>query len=268
VPKSSLVSAAFVAGLVLLPALTGGCDSKPPNAPPAGAPTTPTLKPPAPSGSPPPADVGPPLIMTAEAYVADFKKDKSSAARYQGKTIEITGTIHEFLFNSDDIATFIIEVAKGTLHCWSRNHEVWKEALPGQTVTLRGKPYSDVSPYLDHCTVVKVAGKRPPSLTTTELVKDPPDRKAVERYGHVVFTGKIEGLEEESVDPSGDTCLVKAKLVFTPKGSKRPAYGRLQQWFKGTTSPLKVGSTVTVLGKLIHEDTETELVSPTVLEMR
>jgi len=203
-----------------------------------------------------------PLSLTAAAYLSDFTSSAEAAAKYRGRAIAVSGPI-ESLTADDAGLAYVLTAPNGGLTCRFADPAVWKKALPGQTLTLRGRLSADNPPALDQCTVVSVTGPRPPEFTASDLAANPP-----KSTGHVVVTAKIEDVEEGRITTAGGETTVRAKLVFGPPGSPRKLTGRVHQSFLQPTSPLTTGTTVTVVARPAVGEKGIELVGAVVVEVR
>jgi hypothetical protein len=208
----------FAAALVTL-ALGLGCGKKPPeetkgdppkdNPPPVQKADPPT--PPAPKVDEL-LSLKPDFTLKAEETPNIFgEKAQEFASKYGGKILDVTGgpiTDYSFYDTGDSVNLRIDN--RFDYRC--RGLPLTK-AMPGQTVTLRGR--CDPKTGLGVMTLVRVEGDPPPAITAEQLAKDFKERgedavKTVQRK-YLVVTGTIQKVEKEGIG---------TKVYLTPPGAK------------------------------------------------
>jgi hypothetical protein len=116
----------------------------------------------------------PDFTLTSQEFSKQRKKDDTP---FRNKSIELTGTMKYLSFRSNGEPYFALEGTSGDTVkpdpddtiIFPADPAVWKKALPGQTVTVRGKWEF---PYLQQSEVVSVKGEPPPTVTTDALAED------------------------------------------------------------------------------------------------
>src|SRR5260221_494094 len=142
-----------------------GCNSGTPTAP-ASGPKSPTPNavstgsPAAPSVVPAKNDLPsdtPAFTVTAQDFYDEYQKDeKSFAAKYADKLVEVTGDVYSVAWKDSDNAAMILLNLKGNqvFLCISNDPEPWAKILGGQKVTLRGVyPKEAFSFHLGKCDI-------------------------------------------------------------------------------------------------------------------
>lgn len=138
----------------------------------AGTPSPGPAAPAAPAepGSPPPAKAD--VIVTPEEIAADFNRGADAAvAKYAGKEVEVTGRVTGYVFGSLDASLRLAGSGPGevSFNFVCRDRRLVEKAMPGQTVTLRGRCQPILG--IPDWTIVKVTGSPPPTFTATELAR-------------------------------------------------------------------------------------------------
>lgn len=123
---------------------------------------------------PTPPKLKPEFTLTAKALVEEFLNDNDGAkARYKEKVLEITGVVKAVGIDKSNAPYFDLEGlprAFGTVHCVTTDKTPWKTAMPGQTVTLRGRvPAFATLARLADCQVESVKGAPPATITASKL---------------------------------------------------------------------------------------------------
>jgi hypothetical protein len=188
----------------------------------------------------------PDVTMTAADYAAEFKKDKKAAAeKYNGKIIQLTGTVDHFAKNITGDVEMLLAV-KGDfvgVICFTTDKQPWNHATPGQSVQVKGAfPEITFSPALVHCVIVEASGTKAPTLTAEALGKEyDADAKAVEeKYKDkwLFLTGTVADKQEKD----------KAVRVFFKTDSKVKVVASFTPTDKADADQIKVGDKVRVIG--------------------
>lgn len=202
------------------------------------------------------ATAKPDVTMTADAWHAEFKKDKKAAeAKYKGKVIQLTGTVSGVGQNLDAGIGYLLLKVKGDLlgvRGTTKEVDFWERVPEGADVTVRGRvpDMGFLTGELFPIHVVSV--DKNPSRTFTaadlaaefkkdkEKLKAAWDDKWVYVEGEFARTGKSLGGAEQIVLKGAGGLDIKCSI---PADAKTLA------------SKLKPGQKVKVLGQLsIYEE--------------
>ena len=146
--------------------------------------------------------------LTSQQFSEEFKKDRAAAQKkYQSKTVDLTGVIKRFSEAPDRTALVWLEGAKGELlgvQCIARGRHPWRQALPGQTVTVRGKGAEFGGAFLLDCVFFDAKGDPPPTLTPDQLVaehaKDPAATEKKYKDKYLILEGKVAKVTANKFD--------------------------------------------------------------------
>src|SRR5688500_13999719 len=110
--------------------------------------------------------------VSSRDFIAEFKKDrKAASAKYKDKTVEMTGVLASVgtSFGGDAVLLLESEPMKfDYATCLTTERYPGRLAVPGQTVTVKGRGYTE-SAALKDVEIVKVEGDKPPSFTADTL---------------------------------------------------------------------------------------------------
>jgi len=143
------------------------------------------------------------LKFDVDEYDVDYKQSKEKAEqKYADKRVEVTGLVTRVNRHNSRMIVSLGTTRFG-VSCNFKDSEPWKLALPGQTVTVRGK-VSGVYPALqvDDSQVKSATGPTPDEYSAAELselyAKEPEKLKA--KYGgkQLILQGTIETLAPPS----------------------------------------------------------------------
>jgi hypothetical protein len=142
------------------------------------------------------------FALSAMELQEEFTTDKAKAlARYQGKTIDLTGVVKSVGDDGTD-QNGLVEIVTGSgslgLPCYTVDKEPFARLAPGQTVNLQGVwPKGAGEPTLRNCVIVK-AGLSPAIALTalqlaTEYAADPEGVKTKYDGKSLILSGDVVG---------------------------------------------------------------------------
>lgn len=236
-----------------------GCGEKPAPSPKSEPPPTPVsenpgspkpVPPPSPTPTVPPAaqvddllKAKPDFTMTAKQLNDEFKDSSAFLKKYDNKVIEITGPVR--MYNSTRELVLGPEI---NVFLCGEPYAVAK-AMPGQTVTLRGR--CDTNYGISMWSIVRVEDDPPPTLTAEQLAKEyTADKDGTNnkyRGKYLVLTGAIQKVEKE----------VGTNIYLTPAGQKPEVtcfFGVLEAQAAEKAGWLKTGQAVRILGSWAGPD--------------
>jgi hypothetical protein len=200
----------------------------------------------------PPALGKPDFVVTPAQWHAEFKKNSEAAkAKYRDKVIEMSGEVTsvrpdvygEFGRLNLDVPNDAVGV-----ECWLPDKKPWTKVSPGSKVKVRGKLWDRFSGVLNPCEIVEAGPDPAVKISAEELAKQfAADRKAArkkydDKWAHV--KGEVT-----------EKLVEKFQVWLTLKGSEgisvKCLFGAA---YKNTTEGVKVGSQVTLIGKLSVPD--------------
>jgi hypothetical protein len=117
------------------------------------------------------------FTMKSEEFGAEFKGAGAIDARkkYANKVVELTGTLNKIGLSPDRLPILYLQNAAGEnlgVTCTTTSKEPWKKALPGQTVTVKGKESKlGTGAGLEECEIVEVKGDAK-TMTANELQEE------------------------------------------------------------------------------------------------
>jgi putative nucleic acid binding protein len=194
-------------------------------------------------------DLRPDFALTSVAFGEEYRKNKKDAeAKYNGKIIELSGTIAGIGRNVSKEAHITLDGAKGELlgvMCHTTDPEPWLKYARGQKVRIRGRgPDFSFGAALIECEVME-AGPNPASVLTAdqfarEYGADPEAAGKKYEKQHIILTGEIinktvNDVGAISLELKGDG-KTRVKCAFT-------AFER------DMAEPLMVGDKIKVLGE-------------------
>ena len=146
------------------------CAAGPAPPPPGGGqPAPPVPNPPA----PPPGGVPvekPDAELTALQYQAEFGGGRGWDAyqRYKDRFLKVTGKLAGYGYDLQGVPLLFLDGNKSRFACEEKRPA--SKVLPGQTVTLRGKPTGALG--VEKWAIVSVTGEPPPTVSAEQLLQD------------------------------------------------------------------------------------------------
>jgi hypothetical protein len=178
--------------------------------------------------------------LTTTEYWLEFSKDGFAALqKYKDRFVRVTGKVNWYGYGLKGEGFLILEGADKKFVCQEKRPV--SKALPGQTVTLRGKPTSVLG--VETWTIVNASGPQPLTMTADQLLQDltknaaDTDKKLQGKV--MVITGQFTKVDQ-------------GQFLLT-RHDKLPAVGC---WFYSANNPdvdrerlnFKVGQKVKILG--------------------
>jgi hypothetical protein len=201
----------------------------------------------------PKADPGgekPDAVLTTTELNDQFKKDTQAfLQKYQNKLLEITAKVtdygHEFAGEG-----YLQLEGPGIFKIHCKEPQPWSKAMPGQTITVRGKcdPYAGIQEWA----IVKVTGSPPPTYPADQLAKefstDEEGTKKKLKGKFLIVTGHIVKIEDEGskvylTDPEKKPAILcRFSIASAPETARNKAF--------------KVGQQVKLLGQSLSGEPE------------
>jgi tRNA_anti-like len=196
--------------------------------------------------------------LDAEAFAAEVKKDeKAAAAKYKGKTIELSGTAIGVQRNfGGDVFLSLPSKTAGILgvSCFLKDKNVFGKVVKGQDVTVRGRyPDLQFGIQIMDCELVKVGPSPALTYTAEEIAKEwAKDKEAATKKWKdrvLIVSGEI-----------GDTKAndVGAISVFLKAGEKLRVDCGFTAFEKDIAGKLKKGDKVNLVGEFFEFESKDE----------
>ncbi|MBO0699204.1 MAG: hypothetical protein J2P46_12480 [Zavarzinella sp.] len=196
--------------------------------------------------------------LDPEAYAAEVKKDeKAAAAKYKGKTIELSGTVSNVARNfGGDVFISLPSKTAGILgvSCFLKDKNVFGKVVKGQEVTVRGR-YPDLpfGTQILNCELVKVGPSPALTYTAEELAKEwAKDKEAATKKWKdkvLIVSGEIGDTKSNDVG---------AISVFLKAGDKHRVDCGFTAFEKDIAGKLKKGDKVKVVGEFFEFESKEE----------
>jgi len=147
----------------------------------------------------------PEFTLTADEYVADIEKDKQAAkAKYQGKLIELSGTVRAIQGGVPARETGIVNLGATNsmfgVNCSMTEKEPWARVSPGQQVRIRGKADTSGIPYLWNSMIVEQGPNPAVKISDADLAKEfvGDKKKTNQKYAakYMIVEGEIVDKKE------------------------------------------------------------------------
>jgi tRNA_anti-like len=142
------------------------------------------------------------FALSAMELQAEFTTDKAAAlAKYQGKTIDLSGVVKSVGDDGTD-QNGLVEIVTGSgslgLPCYTVDREPFARLAPGQTVKLQGVwPKTASEPRLRDCVIVETGPSPAIALTAlqlaTEYAADPEAVKTKYDGKSLILGGDVQG---------------------------------------------------------------------------
>jgi hypothetical protein len=187
------------------------------------------------------------FALSAMELQAEFTTDKATAlAKYQGKTIDLTGVVKSVGDDGTD-QNGLVEIVTGAgslgLPCYTVDKEPFARLAPGQTVKLQGVwPKSAGEPTLRNCVIVEAGPSPAIALTAlqlaTDYAADPEGVKTKYDGKSLILSGEV--LRRDPTDSGNCTIVLKG----TDKAHLEMSFGAIHA---GKTAKIKEGQPIKLL---------------------
>jgi hypothetical protein len=188
----------------------------------------------------------PDAVLKESDFAAGVKNDEKFLEKYDGKIVDITGTLKHYEFSGERPA-LLLDSFRYKYYC--RDPNALAHVAPGQTVTLRDR--CNVFLAFGKCVIVKVEGDTPPELAADKLAAEyAADNEGTEKKykgKYVVVSGKTRIIKEPSwVQVELSTAGVKPAIVCNINEASA-TLAKKRGW-------LKEGAEVKILGQTLLGD--------------
>jgi hypothetical protein len=196
--------------------------------------------------------------LDPEAFAAEVKKDeKAAAAKYKGKTIELSGTVSAVARNfGGDVFISLPSKTAGILgvSCFLKDKKVFGKVVKGQEVTVRGRyPDFQFGTQIMDCELVKVGPSPALTYTAEDLAKEwAKDKEAAIKK----WKDKVLILSGEIGDTKSND--VGAISVFLKAGDNHRVDCGFTAFEKDIAGKLKKGDKVKVVGEFFEFESKDE----------
>jgi hypothetical protein len=193
----------------------------------------------------------PDVTMAAEAWNAEWKKDKdAAAARYKGKVVELSGTVQGADDDPYGEVGYVYLKAKDNLigvRCATRNKKPWTKVSPGSEVKVRGRvPDFGLPGDLYEAEIVDAGPNPGVVITALELTREyAADRDAAAKKYHDKWAYVSGEVAEKT---SSNFCKVLLKLKGEGDLTVACCTGAASD--TKALDALKAGANVSMFGKL------------------